>query len=177
MAPCSLLHQKPWFSSASTAASETAISCYSSGTTCRITTASKYRRRPQSKVLLSETLHTYIGSSCSIYPLFTWPCICNDITAWKFDLCSLKPSAQLTSLRAPILPPILCSFSSSSPYLSKTHPCLSSTISLLLPSPAVFLCRHLFSTFLLSIQLSFSCIIPLLSPNPSLPPHLYSPSQ
>lgn len=45
-------------------------------------------------------------------------CFCSDITAWNFDLCSLKPSARLTS---PHLTSS-CSFSDSSCFPPSSHP-------------------------------------------------------
>lgn len=167
MVPGSLLHWKLWFASASTAAIEAAISCYRTGTSTRAQAVSKYSDWPQkqtcpvkcTQTLLTRT-HTHTHFLFLLFIIYTL-CFCSDITAWNFDLCSLKPSAKLTSSHLPSsclfsLPLSLFSLSSSSPYLPTSHHPESLTPTpCILPSPTVCRCRSLISA---------SC-----SPSPSLP--------
>lgn len=97
--------------------------------------------------------HTHIHFLCLLFIIYI-SCVCSDITAWNFDLCSLKPSAQLTSPHLPSSCPFslpLCLFLKLS--LTTTlhvHPPPS-----ILSSPTVSHCRSLIPT---------SC-----SPSPSFP--------
>lgn len=87
-------------------------------------------------------------------------CFCSDITAWNFDLRSLKPSARLTS---PHLTSS-CSFSDSSCFPPSSHPSFSHFFSLWdssslpsfpKPSPSAVFC-----SFPPSLPLFLSAYIP-----------------
>lgn len=150
MAPRSLLHQELWFASASTAAIEIAIIPYSAGTSHKqfLNIAGDLK----SRFWNVHRHHARIHFLCFLFIIYI-SCFCSDITAWNFDLCSLKPSAQLTS--SPHLPSS-CPFSLPlrlSPSLSPPLPQALSTSHLPPHSPATP---------------SLSLVLPL-----SLPPHCF----